>query len=209
MQAHPCLLHVGDEQLLLFQQIGVPAEAVSMELLYPGNIFKQLAHQGEALLHGGTGEGGVVVFPLLILVVLGGPEIVQQIGVQVHRIGAVHPHRLAAQVVELAVKLLGMGLFLFRGKQKQALDHGQAAFVGDPGGNGIAAAGLALPGEGAHQVLSGLAGGKGFGLIWHGKFLPCIIWILFQYARKQTCHSLCGKFTKETASPCLFPVGLV
>ena len=209
MQAHPLRLHVGDEQPLLLQQVCVPAEAVAMELLHPGDIFKQLAHQGKPFFHGGAGEGGVVVLPLLVLVVLGGPEIVQQVGVQIHWIGAVHPHGLATQVVELAVKLLGVGLFLLCGEQEQPLDHGQAAFVGDPGGDGIAAAGLALPGEGAHQILSGLTGGKDFGSIWHGKFLLCIIWILFQYARKRICHSLCGKFTKEAASPCLFPVALV
>jgi hypothetical protein len=111
----------------------------------------------------------VVVLPLLILVVLGGPEVVQHTGADIHRVCAVHLDGLAGAVGQRGVELLGVDPFLFGGEEEDPLDDGQARLIGHSGGDGIAVSGLALPGEGPHQVFSGLTVEKGVGFVGHNE----------------------------------------
>ena len=138
-----------------------------MDALDACNGVEQLGHQGEALLTGCLGEVGVVVLPLLELIVLGRPQVGEQVGIQVHRIGTVRPDGLAGQVRQLPVKLLGVGQLLVCGEQKDLLDHVQVFLSGHTGGDGIAVPGLALPREGPHQVDVGLTAGEGLCFVWH------------------------------------------
>ena len=188
VQAHPLHAGIGGEQRVLFQHIREPAEPVSVDLFHTGDVLKQLANQGEILLHGGAGEGGVIVLPLLVLVVLGGAQVVQQVRVQVHGVGAVDLDRLAPQAVELLIKLLRMFLLLVRGEEEQGPDDLQAAFVGDARGEGVPVSGLALAGEGPHQVFFGLAVQKGIGFVGHRE--PSLNITQVQYASKQSRYPL-------------------
>ena len=56
VQTHPLHLHIGEEQLVFLHQVSEFAEPVAVGLFHPGDVLKQLAHQGEALAHGGLGE---------------------------------------------------------------------------------------------------------------------------------------------------------
>ncbi len=169
MQAHPLDLHLGEKQLVLLHQVGEFAEAVPVGLFHPGDVLEHLAHQGEALAHGGLGEAVVVVLPLLVLVVLGGAQVIQHPGADVHRVGAVHLDGLAGTVLQGGVELLGVDPLLLGGEEEHPLDDGQPRLVGHPGGDGVAVSGLALPGEGPHEIFPGLAAEKGLGFVGHSK----------------------------------------
>ena len=118
---------------------------------------------GEALLLGHVGEAGVVVLPLLVLVVLGGPQVLHQGGVEVHGIGAVDGDVLPGALLQVVVEGLGVGPLLVGGEGKDGLDDLQAVLLGQTGGEGIAVAGLALTGKGSEDVAFGLAVFKGNG----------------------------------------------
>ena len=62
---------------------------------------------------------------------------------------------------------MGVGLFLVGGEQKDTPEHLQPLLVGNAGGDGITVPGLALPRESTHQVLPGLAVGKGLHIVGH------------------------------------------
>ena len=111
----------------------------------------------------------IVVLPLLVLVVLGGSEVVQQAGVDVHRVGTIHLDGLPRAVLQRAVKLLGVDPLLVGGEEEYPLKYRQPGFVGHPGGDGVAVSGLALPGESPHQVFSGLAVEKGVSFVGHNE----------------------------------------
>ena len=56
-----------------------------------------------------------------------------------------------------------VGLLLLGGEGKDPLQGVETLALGQPRGEGVAVAGLALPGKGTHQVQPGLAVGKGKG----------------------------------------------
>ena len=88
---------------------------------------------------------------------------VQNVREQLHGVGAVHLERLAGHLLQQVVEHLGVGLLLVGGEGEHALQHVEVLLPGQPGGEGVAVAGLALAGEGPHQVEPGLALVKGNG----------------------------------------------
>lgn len=109
----------------------------------------------------------IVVLPLLVLVVLGGSEVVQQAGVDVHRVGTIHLDGLPRAVLQRAVKLLGVDPLLVGGEEEYPLKYRQPGFVGHPGGDGVAVPGLALPRESPHQIFPSLTVKKCLGFVRH------------------------------------------
>ena len=97
VEAHPLHLDIGDKELFRLQQVGEPAEAVAVDLLDVGDHVKGLGDLGKALLPGHVGKVGVVVLPLLVLVVLGGAQMLQHAGEDVHRVSAVDLDVLAGE----------------------------------------------------------------------------------------------------------------
>ena len=87
----------------------------------------------------------------------------EHIGPQLHRVGAVNGDVLAGDGLELVVKNLGVGLLLHGGEGEHPFNHRELFLFGQTGGKGVAVPGLALPGEGAEQVDAGLALFKGNG----------------------------------------------
>ena len=68
-----------------------------MDLLDVGDHVKGLGDLGKALLPGHIGKVGIVVLPLLVLVVLGGAQMLQHTGEDVHRVSAVDLDVLAGE----------------------------------------------------------------------------------------------------------------
>ena len=145
------------EQRALLQQVRQQPEAVAVGFLNLGDELELPADQIEALLVGNPGEFGVVVLKLLVLVVAGGAEQVQGLVRQVDGIIAVDGDVLPGGGQQQVVKYLGVGPLLVGGELEHPGGHLQLFLPGGGGGDGVAVAGLALPGEGAHQVFPGLA----------------------------------------------------
>ena len=88
-----------------------------------------------------------------------GPGQLQKLGHvlrQIHRIARPGDEAVvAAPRLEVLVEHLGVGPLLVGGVEKHGLNEVQALLSGGGGGEGVAVAGLALPGEGPQQVLPG------------------------------------------------------
>lgn len=177
VEAHPVTFHLVDKQLVLLHQVGKLAEAVAVDLLDAGDLGEDMGNFREALLLGGVGEGGVIVLVLLILVVLGGTEMLLNGVVKVDGVSAVNGDIFPGAFFQIVVEYLGVLLLLMGGEAEDRLDDIEAVLFGQTGGEGVAVAGLTLSGEGPEEVSFCLTFCKvnGHGIspfLWMGKVCP-------------------------------------
>ena len=127
------------------------------------------------------GKAGIDGVELLELVVLGHAEELGHVVGQVHGVAAVNVDGLSGYLLHVVVEDFGVLLLLVGGEEEDGLQDVELLLPAEAGGEGVAVPGLALPGEGAHQILAGLAVHEVhvslvviFVGVWHGKSLPCI-----------------------------------
>ena len=157
VEAHPQGLPLLGKEAALLQQVGYHAESVPMGLFDLGHQLELPADEVKALLVGDPGELGVVVLKLLVLVVPGGLQQVHRLIRQVDGVVTVNGDVLPCGGQKQVVKHLGVGPLLIGGELKDPGHRLHLLLPGGGGGDGVAVAGLALPGKGAHQVFTGLA----------------------------------------------------
>ena len=97
------------------------------------------------------------MLPFLVLVVLGGLQMGEHIVIQIDGVAPIHQNVIAAKLLEMIVIDLCVGFLLVRRETKHRLDHVQLLLFCLGGGKFVPVTRLALAGERAHKVFSGLA----------------------------------------------------
>ena len=157
VQAEPAAFRVGDEELAGFHKLREVGKAVAVGFLDFGNLLEGGGHLGEALLPGSLGKAGVNGIELLELVVLGHPEELGHVVGQVHGVAPVDVDGFPGHLLHVVVEDFGVLLLLVGGEGEDGLQDMELLLFAQPGGESVAVPGLALPGEGPHEVFEGLA----------------------------------------------------
>ncbi len=150
VEAHPFALHVGDEELVLLQKIGVGGKAVPMGFLNFRNVEERCGNAVESFLLCHRTEILVSVGVFLVLVVVGGTEEAHDRIADIDGVTAVDVHRLPCKRGKMLIEDLGVLLLLIGGEGEDRLDDVEFLTSGLFSGKGVAVSRLTLPGKGSH-----------------------------------------------------------
>lgn len=163
IQADPDSFALVEEELALFQHIGVHGKAVAVGLFDAGDHLEVGGDGGIAFLLCLLSECGVFLLKFLIFVVVGGAEQGESAGVVIYWIGGIDSDVLLCGTFfdEVMVKNLAMLLFLVGRKSKNLFQQIEAFFFCLSCGKGVAIACLRFSGKGAEKIFSCFALFKG------------------------------------------------